>query len=108
MAAITPVLPKKFANTKANNDLQLEAQTYFSGYTVKVSLSEVILYSTNIALVFYVGANVFSFYLMNVMENNKQKYMYFAAMLYVTQILYNFLDLNSSNNLDRLQKITGV
>ena len=107
MAAITPVLPKKFANTKANNDLQLEAQTYFSGYQVKVSLSEVILYSSNIALVFYIGANVFSFYLMNVMENNNQKYM-FAALLYVTQIVYNFLDLNSTHNLDRLQKITGV
>ena len=101
------VTPKQLANAKANNDFAIEPRTYYAGMQIKVPFSEVALYSTNIALFFYIGANCYACYLMNQYHGN-EKYIVYGLALYVIQIVYNFLDLNSTTNINRLEKLTGA
>lgn len=109
MSIVPPVTAKPFVNQKANDDFLLLPKSIYSGQQVHVSLFEVASYSANFAMVFYIGANVLSCYIMNeINSEGNQKYLYYGLMLYLTQIVYNYLDLNSSNNLSRLEKITGL
>lgn len=109
MSIVTPVPAKPFVNKKANSDLLLSPRSTYSGEQVHVSLFEVVSYSANFATVFNIGANVLSCYIMNeINSDGNQKYIYYGLMLYLIQIVYNYLDLNSSNNLSRLEKITGL
>ena len=98
--------PRPLANVKVNNELQTVGHAYY-GETVVVPFGEVAKYTTNLALIFYIGANVYASYVMNEIHG-REKYVYYALMLYVIQIVYNFLDINSSSNMSRLEKITGA
>ena len=101
---MTPPIPLKFSNIKANNDMQLNALAQYSGQQTPVSFANVVKYSTNFALIFYVGASVLNVYIIATSDiTTNQKYIYYGVSLYLTQIIYNYLDLNSSNNLNRYQ-----
>jgi len=102
-----PPQAKPFVNSKANNEFQLKAKSAYSGQREPVSFAEVVRYSSNSALFFYVTANCASaYYVSQMKKDDNQKYLFMALSLYLTQIVYNYLDLNSSNNLDRLEAIS--
>lgn len=102
------ITPQKFVNKNLNNTLEIPTKTKFLKRRVPVSLNEVVKYSTNNALFFYCVANVFNAYIMaNSNLNQNQKYIYIAVSLYLTQIIYNYLDLNSRSNLDKLEILTN-
>ncbi len=104
---IPPLMtPKQIVNVKANDDFVIGPRTYYAGQQITVPFGEVAFYSTNPALFFYIGANCYACYLMNQFHGN-DKYIMYGLMLYVIQIVYNYLDLNSTTNMDRLEKLTG-
>lgn len=105
--ASTITQPKQFVNVKANNAFAIEGKSYYAQQQVTVPFAEVVAYSTNLALVFFIAANCYASYLMAEVKG-KEKYVYYGLLLYVIQIVYNFLDINSTSNLSRLEKITGV
>ena len=101
----TPPQPKPFVNRKVNNALETEERVYYSGQQPHVNFWKVAKYSSNNALFFYVIANVLtSYYLARYYEGeSNEKYIYMALSLYITQIIYNYLDINDKTNLDRLE-----
>jgi hypothetical protein len=99
---------KFFLNTKANNELQISNRTLYSGQQPHISFAQVVKYSSNSALAFFVVANVFTTYYIATSfpkDKSNQKYVYMAVALYLTQIIYNFLDINDRKNLNRLEMI---
>ena len=97
---------QKYVNKKINDNFQVPLKTALNNKQQYISLREVITYSSNFALLFYVGANVFNTYFMaNQNLTDKQKYLYLACSLYLTQIIYNYLDINSSTNIDKLESL---
>ena len=88
---------------KGNNTFAIKAKAFYGD--PKVSFLEVASYSMNGAMLFYVCANMFSaWYLIDITKDNQgEKIMWFGAMLLLTQIVYNYLDLNSQNNLEKLE-----
>lgn len=102
------VQPKPFVNTKVNNALQLKAKTDYSGQTQHVPFFQVWKYSSNSALYFYVLANVLTTYYISkhFKGNDNQKYIYTAMSIYLTQIIYNYLDINDKTNLSRLEAVS--
>lgn len=102
-----PTQAKQFSNTKINNELQIGPRTQYANQRIHIPFSEVVKYSTNNALMFFVGANVLSTYYINKKfsdnNNSGEKYMYIAASLFLIQIIYNYLDINDDTNLSRLQ-----
>lgn len=99
-----PNITNNFSNVKANVDMNLNAYQQY-GEKKYVPFSTIVRYGTNRALIFYVVANVYSTYIFNESKSNiskQQKYIYFALSLYVTQMIYNYLDINDDSNLTRL------
>jgi hypothetical protein len=105
MNAPVPTQAKQYTNTKVNNDLNIEIRANYTGTQPYVPFNEVVRYSTNKALLFFVGANVLTTYYINknFKDSDNQKYMYIGASLFFIQIIYNYLDINDSTNLSRLQ-----
>jgi hypothetical protein len=102
------VQPKPFVNTKVNNALQMKAKADYSGQPQHVPFFQVLKYSSNNALYFFVTANVFTtYYIANHFQddNTNQKYIYLAISLYLTQIIFNYLDINDKTNLSRLEAL---
>ena len=104
MTSNAPQIVNNFSNVKVNKDMNLNLyETY--GTKKFVSFNTVVEYSTNRAMIFYIGASVFNAYVISTTTTlyltTNQKYIYFALSLYLTQIIYNYLDINSDSNLDR-------
>ena len=100
-----PTVPQKPLNSRLNKTLAIPQKSFYS--EPNISLFTIAYYSTNKAMLFYVASNVFSaWYLSRQDMNRNERYFIMAILLYTTQIVYNFLDLNSKNNLERLEAMT--
>ena len=103
MPAVASTVPMKPVNNKANKHFALLEKSYYED--PHVSLFEVASYSLNSALLFYVASNMFSVWcLLDIShENQNDKIFTFGFILLVSQIIYNWLDLNSPSNVDRME-----
>lgn len=107
MPSVAPAnVPLKPVNKKANRDFALAQKSYYG--TPTIPFLEVAQYSLNSAMVFYIVANVFSvWYLIDISNDNQNEKLFtFGVMLFLTQVMYNYLDLNSSNNIAKLEAFT--
>ena len=91
---------KRFINRGNTQFNILSRTTYGKPY---ISLGEVINYSANKAMLFWIVASLFNTYiLVNYMTDN-DKYLLVGLSMFLTQAVYNWLDLNSNENLEKLQ-----
>ncbi len=97
-----PTTAEPFSHVQTNLDMHLNDYTTY-GTKKYVPFSTIIRYGTNKALIFYVLASTYSGYILATSnQSNNQKYIYFAVSLYLTQMIYNYLDINDDSNLTRL------
>ena len=73
----------------------------------KISIMEVVKYTANSAMLFWIIASLFNSYYLVKYENNNDKYIVVAISMFVTQVVYNWLDLNSDDNIEKLQFYTS-
>ena len=103
----TPIVPSRLVNRHAESTFQVVSRSDYTNNPVKVTFGQIAFYSTNFAMLFFIGANIFASYMMSSMPNNtKQKYIYYGVVLYLTQIIYTYLDINSQKNIDKLESFT--
>ena len=105
---MNPLPPKHYVQAKINTDYNVANKTIYSGQPQHITFSQVVTNSSNNALFFYIAANVGTAYYLSTHfdSHDNQKYIYMGISLYLTQIIYNYLDVNSSSNLDRLVAVS--
>lgn len=100
-----PVVPKPFINQKANQTFAIKEKSYYG--EPDISLFTIAKFSLNKAMLFYVVANVYTaYYLATLNDNSNQKFFVMGFLLFCTQVVYNWLDLNGPENLQKLFAFT--
>lgn len=106
MSTVINTVAKPLIDQKANKTMNINEASIYG--KPDVSFFTIAKYSLSWSTLFYVAANVYATYYMSTLNENKaEQFFTLGFILFLSQVMYNYLELNSDNYLQKIQKYSS-